>query len=274
MQIWNRFFDCLRKLSGAVGKGWSQLLVQSAVSLSIWALFYRLLLSTFSTTRGLRLMLLELARQIFFTAIRGAHVLIFSALMLGLVVIVHATQHLVKIQGEEFVGWLLVTIVVREVGPVWAAFFVLIHSGSAITVELGTMSVSREIEALKMMGIDPYRLLGAPRLWGLIISLQALYVLCAITAVLGGFLFSQIFAEIFWGKFWMSFMHSLEWLDLMVGLTKVSMFGIVIATVSIYFGFKSQKHMGEVAQYTSQASLVSMVLCGSFEIIVTTFYYL
>jgi phospholipid/cholesterol/gamma-HCH transport system permease protein len=242
--------------------------------LSICALFYRLLLSTFASAAGLRLLLRETASQVYFTALQGAHVLIFTALMLGLVVIVHATQQLVKVQGEEFVGWLLVTLVVREVGPVWAAFFVLLRSGSAITAELATLSVTREIEALKMMGIDPYRYLGVPRFWGLTISLVALYVLCTFAAVMGGFLFAQIFADVFWGKFWVSFINSLQWLDLAVGFAKCTLFGMVIATVSIYFGFQAEKHLGEVALYTSKGALTCLVLLGAVDIILTSAYYL
>ena len=238
--------------------------------LSICALFYRLLLSTFASAAGLRLLLRETASQVYFTALQGAHVLIFTALMLGLVVIVHATQQLVKVQGEEFVGWLLVTLVVREVGPVWAAFFVLLRSGSAITAELATLSVTREIEALKMMGIDPYRYLGVPRFWGLTISLVALYVLCTFAAVMGGFLFAQIFADVFWGKFWVSFINSLQWLDLAVGFAKCTLFGMVIATVSIYFGFQAEKHLGEVALYTSKGALTCLVLLGAVDIILTS----
>jgi len=179
-----------------------------------------------------------------------------------------------KFQGEEYLGWLLVTIVIREVGPVWAAFFVLLHSGSAITVELGTMSVSREVEALKMMGIDPYRLLGIPRFWGVMFSLMALYVLCVFSAILGGFFFTQLFAEIFWNKFWGSLLNSLTWLDVSMGFAKSSSFGSLIATVSIYFGFQAKNTMEEVARNTAQASLVALVICASVDIILTTAYYL
>jgi phospholipid/cholesterol/gamma-HCH transport system permease protein len=105
--------------------------------------------------------------------------------MLGMLVIVHATQQLVKLQGEEFIGWLLVTIVVREVGPVWAAFFVLLNSGGAITVEIGNMSVNQEIRALKMMGIDPYRFLGC-RAFGGSPSASCASISCVFTAIIGG----------------------------------------------------------------------------------------
>jgi phospholipid/cholesterol/gamma-HCH transport system permease protein len=242
--------------------------------LSICALFYRLLLGAFIGPVCLGLFFRELSRQIYFTALQRAYILIFTALMLGMLVIVHATQQLVKVQGEEFVGWLLVTIVVREVGPVWAAFFVLLNSGSAITVEIGNMSVNGEIRALQIMGIDPYRYLGVPRFWGLTISLLSLYILCVFAAIIGGYLFAQAFAEIFWAKFWLSFINALEWIDVSVGFAKSAIFAMLIATVSIYFGFSSKDDMGEVARHTSHAAIWSLVLVGIMDICLTAAYYL
>lgn len=253
---------------------WRELLRQSAWALGISALFYRLLLGTFASAVPPHMLFREMAEQIYRTAIRGAFILLLSSLMFGLLVIVHATQQLVKVQGEEFVGWLLVTIVVRELGPVWAATFVLLYSGSAITVDIGAMSVGREIDALKMMGIDPYCYLGVPRFWGLTISVVALYLLCALSAVIGGFLFSQIFAEIFWGEFWRSFINALQWVDLGMGLFKAIIFGMLIATVSLYFGLEAREHMGEVVNNTSHAAIWSLVLCGNTDILITMAYYL
>ncbi len=242
--------------------------------LGICALFYRLLLGAFTGPACLGLFFRELSRQVYYTAIRGSYILIFTSLMLGMLVIVNATQQLVKVQGEDFIGWLLVTIVVREVGPVWAAFFVLLHSGGAITVEIGTMSVNREIRALQMMGIDPYRYLGVPRFWGLTLSLLSLYILCVFAAIIGGYLFAQAFAEIFWAKFWLSFLNALQWIDLSVGFAKTTIFGMLIATVSIYFGFSAEVDMGEVAQSTSRTAIWSLVLIGIMDICLTAAYYL
>lgn len=268
----------LRSLTAFLVSAWSilvnPLLGWASRLLSISALFYRLLLTTFSTLTGYRLIGRELLRQTYFAGLQGLHVFLFSALMLGFIVIVHATPQLVKFQGEEFVGWLLVTIVVREIGPVWAAFFVLLQGGSAITVEIGTMSVDREVEALKMLGIDPYRFLGVPRFWALTLSVLSLYVLCAFVAILGGYLFSLVFAEIFWSMFWLSFINSLEWVDLALGFSKCTLFGMLIATVCIFFGFQVRQDMNEVARFTSKASLTAMVLCASVDIILTTAYYL
>ncbi|MFZ5449305.1 MAG: MlaE family ABC transporter permease [Thermodesulfobacteriota bacterium] len=261
-------------LDRGVGRGRRRLGFLVSQLLGICALFYRLLLGAFTGPVCLWLFFRELSRQIYYTAIRGSYILVFSSLMLGVLVIVHATQQLVKVQGEEFVGWLLVTIVVREVGPLWAALFVLLHSGAAITVEIGTMSVNREIQALKMMGIDPHRYLGVPRFWGLTLSLLSLYILCVFAAIIGGYLFAQAFAEIFWAKFWLSFINALQWIDLSIGFAKTTIFAMLIATVSIYFGFSAENDMGEVVQNTSYTAVWSLVLLGAMDICLTAAYYL
>ncbi len=271
MSFPTKVFQALGQSCGRVCQGLSFFVSRL---LSICALFYRLLLGGFIGPVCLGLFFRELSRQVYYTAFRGSYILIFTSLILGMLVIVNATQQLVKVQGEEFVGWLLVTIVVREVGPVWAAFFVLLHSGSAITVEIGTMSVNGEIRALQMLGIDPYRYLGVPRFWGLTFSLLSLYILSVFAAVIGGYLFAQAFAEIFWAKFWLAFLNSLQWIDLSVGFAKTTIFAMLIATVCIYFGFSATEDMGEVAQNTSHAAVWSLVLVGIMDICLTAAYYL
>jgi phospholipid/cholesterol/gamma-HCH transport system permease protein len=270
----NLLSKVVRALRGLLKRAWDRFCAQVSRLLGICALFYRLLLGAFVGPPCLGLFFRELSRQIYFTALQRAYILIFTSLILGMMVIVHATQQLVKVQGEEFVGWLLVTIVVREIGPVWAAFFVLLNSGSAITVEIGNMSVNREIRALQMMGIDPHRYLGVPRFWGLTISLLSLYILCVFTAIIGGYLFAQAFAEIFWAKFWLSFINSLEWIDLSVGFAKTTIFAMLIATVSLYFGFSCRDHVDEIAKNTSQAAIWSLVLIGVTDVTLTAAYYL
>jgi phospholipid/cholesterol/gamma-HCH transport system permease protein len=270
----NRLFRVIGGLGRLLGHTWGRFSERGSRLLGVCAMFHRLLVGAFIGPPCVGLLFRELSRQIYFTAVKRAYILVFTSLMLGMLVIVNATQQLVKFQGEEKIGWLLVTIVVREVGPVWAAFFVLLNSGGAITVEIGNMSVNQEIRALEMMGVDPYRYLGVPRFWGMTISLLCLYVLCVITAVIGGYLFAQVFAEIFWAKFWLSFVNALQWIDLSVGFAKTALFAMLIATVSLYFGFSCRLSVDEVARNTSQAAIWSLVFIGVIDITLTAAYYL
>ncbi len=241
--------------------------------LNLCAVFARLIVFSFSRT-GRRIIFRETLKQIYFTALQGINVVIYSSLILGLLITVHASQYLARFQGEEFVGWLLVTLVVREVGPVWVAFFVVLRSCTAIIVELGNMSVTGEIEALKTMGIDVYRYLGIPRFWGVTISVAALYVLTVFIAIFGGFLFAKLISDVFWGDFWRSCLHSLEWLDLVSGFSRSITFGMIIATVSVYFGFMPQNNLGEVARYTSKGAMSCLILCVSVDLLMVAIYYI
>jgi phospholipid/cholesterol/gamma-HCH transport system permease protein len=141
-------------------------------------------------------------------------------------------------------------------------------------VEIGTMSVDGEIDALRIMGIDPYRYLGVPRFWGVTISVVCLYILIVIFAVLGGCLFSQLYTDIAWQNIWRFFIDALQGVDLVTGLVKAAMFGMIISTVSIDAGFEARDDMGEVANKTAESSLWSLVLCGAMDIVITNAYYL
>jgi phospholipid/cholesterol/gamma-HCH transport system permease protein len=244
--------------------------------LKTWVVFCRLWVATFTGPASFGMIFRGTAKQIYFTAIRGLYILIFVALMLGLQLILNAQQlaQLVKVPFEEYLGSLLATVVVRELGPVLAALFVLIQSSGAIVSEIGTMSVNREIEALQVMGIDPYRYLGVPRFWAVTISVICLYFVITFCAVGSGYLFSQIYTDISWHNFLHSFSNTLQLADLSIGFIKAAIFGMIISTVAIYAGFESRGDMGEVAKKTAEGALWSLWLCGVMDFFIISAYQL
>jgi phospholipid/cholesterol/gamma-HCH transport system permease protein len=240
----------------------------------IWTVFCRLWGATFAGLVSSGTILRDIAKQIYFTSIRGIYILIFVGLMLGLELILNTQQiaQMVKVPLEDYLGSLLATVVVRELSPILAALFVLIHSSGAIVSEIGTMSVDGEIEALQVMGIDPYRYLGVPRFWAVTISVICLNFLITFCAVASGYLFSQIYTDISWYNFLHSFSNSLQLLDLGVSFIKAAIFGMVISTVAIYAGFESRGDMGEVANKTAEGALWSLWLCGFMDFLIISAY--
>jgi ABC-type transporter Mla maintaining outer membrane lipid asymmetry permease subunit MlaE len=156
----------------------------------IWTVFCRLWGATFAGPAYFGTIFRDMAKQIYFTSVRGVYILIFVGLMLGLELILNTQQlaQMVKVPLEDYLGSLLATVVVRELSPVIAALFVLIHSSGAIVSEIGTMSVEGEIAALQIMGIDPYRYLGVPRFWAMTISVICLNFLVTFCSVASGYL--------------------------------------------------------------------------------------
>src|ERR671917_1104660 len=83
-------------------------------------------------------------------------------------------------------GRLVALSLVRELGPVLTALMVTGRVGSAISAELGSMTVSQQIDAMRALGTDPVRKLVAPRLIALLITLPLLTVIADVVGIIGG----------------------------------------------------------------------------------------
>ncbi len=239
----------------------------------IFGLFYRLLGTAGRRIANNRLMWREFARQIYLIGARGWPVVALTALLLGLAIIVYASAQLEKIQAEQLIGNLLVIVVVRELGPVFTALLVLLRSGGAMVVEIGAMVIDREIESLELMGVEPEIFIGAPRFWGLLISLVILYFIFLISAILGGYLFGQLFADIYWWELWLSFLSALTWQDIVISSAKMVLFGMSIGTVAVYYGFMAEEHWGSVVEQTSQGAVISLFFLGILNAVLSILGY-
>jgi len=259
MNLWNQIIKGPDVLIGWLG---NKLFPHVRRYMKTGYVFYRLIDATLAAPACFRLIFWIMVKQIYFTAVRGLYILIFAGLMVGLLPILIVQAQLSKIPYEAYLAWLLVIIVVRELGPVLAALFVLVHSSDAIIMEIGTMSVTRETEALQVMGIDPYLYLGVPRFWAVTISVICLNFVITSCAVGSGYLGSLIYSDITWYNFLHSFSSTVQFVDLSVGFLKAALFGMTISTVSIYSGFEARGDMGEVAKRMTKGALWSLWLCG------------
>ena len=95
----------------------------------------------------------SLIRQILFTGVDALPVTSVIALLLGIIIVTQAGTQLPRLGAGGLVGSIIVVTVIRELGPLITAFIVVGRSGTAIATELGNMSVTREVVALRLMGI-------------------------------------------------------------------------------------------------------------------------
>lgn len=133
-----------------------------------------------------------LARQILFTGVEAIGFMGIVAILLGAVVVVQAQLWLERVGQSGLIGPLLVAVVVRELGPLFANFIVLGRSGAAIASELAAMRISGEVDLLDELGIDPFHYLVVPRVLGVALSVCCLTVLFTGIALLSGYLVSML----------------------------------------------------------------------------------
>lgn len=196
----------------------------------------------------------------------------FLAGALGLVVIGQSIFLLNRLGAESLAGSIMVTAIVRELGPVLAAMLVLGRVGAENVIELGTARALGEIEALEALGIDPIHYLVMPRVIGMVAAIFSLTVYGIIVALLSGYLFAFLEnVPLQPGEYFAQLASSLLWEDFVLLMLKTIAFGVLIGTVTSYEGLAHPLHIEDVSAATTRAvakCVVGVVLLDALFIVV------
>ena len=218
--------------------------------------------------------LIVLFKQILFTGVEALPLIGMVSLAIGGISIIQSLTFLPKFGGESLIGKLLVTVMVRELGPLLTGFIVMGRSGTAITAEIGNMVVSHEIQALEAMGIDPIRYLVIPRILGVTISLVSLNIYFIILSILGGFLVSKMVLVTSISIFLKKILESMVLSDITVNLLKGFIFGLLISVICTFEGFAVKLSSTEVPQRTTKAMVNVITALFISDGIITVIYYI
>jgi phospholipid/cholesterol/gamma-HCH transport system permease protein len=253
---------------GKKGRAWINYILDLA------ALFWKANLSLLGQSACARkLIWSNTLKQILFTGVDGLLVISSVSALLAMVIIIQAYSLLPGL-GGNLTATLLVIIIIRELGPIITAFIIIGRSGTAIATELGNMKVSREIDALHSMGVDPIHYVVAPRLIGMVVSLSLLGIYFDAVGIAGGYLAANLLIDLSYANFWQGLLEVLQFEDIMVCLFKNVFSGIVIATVCCYHGLRVRVSSTEVPQQTTKAVVNSIFLCFFFNAIITLAFYI
>ncbi|MDB6039759.1 MAG: putative transporter, permease component, partial [Verrucomicrobiales bacterium] len=199
----------------------------------------------------------------------------FLAFALGLVIIGQTVSLLQRVGAEKYAGLVMVSVVVRELGPLVTALLVLARVGTAIVIELSTSRALGEIEALEALGIDPIHYLVMPRVLGLALSIFCLTVYLIIMALVSGYLFAFVQdVPLRPGEYFSQLADSLRWEDFLLLALKTLSFGVVIAVVTCYQGLARPVRLEEVSEITTNAVVESVIACVILDAVFIVVYLL
>jgi phospholipid/cholesterol/gamma-HCH transport system permease protein len=178
----------------------------------------------------------------------------FLACALGLVVIGQTVLLLNRYGAPKYLGMVMVSVVVRELGPLLAALLVLARIGTANVVELGTARALGEVEALEALAIDPIHFLVAPRVIGMALAIFSLTVYLILFALLSGYAFAFLQnVPLTPSEYFDQLALSLMWQDFVLLALKTLSFGVLIATVTCYEGLAKPVRLERVSSATARA---------------------
>lgn len=158
-------------------------------------------------------------------------------------------------------GQLVMTSLVREMGPVLASLMLAGRVGSSIAAELGSMVVSEQVDAMRALGTDPVQKLVWPRLFTLMIMTPALTLVADIVGALGGWMVATTLMNVSSSVYISSAKNALSYNDIIGGaLVKPIVFGLIIAIVSCRAGLRTHGGTVGVGRSTTQAVVLSDIL--------------
>jgi phospholipid/cholesterol/gamma-HCH transport system permease protein len=133
------------------------------------------------------------ARQFFFFGVQSVRFILILAVLVGVSVVVQLSIWTGKLGQSEKLGPLLVVVVVRELGPLFANFVLIVRGGSAIATELAIMKVGGEVRVLEAQGVEPLLFLVMPRVLAMALSAFCLTMIFVFVAFVSGYGFCAFF---------------------------------------------------------------------------------
>lgn len=191
--------------------------------------------------------------QIYFTAIQSIQLVSYIAIITGSLAVLPISTGLSLFGQADLVGKILISVISREIAPLFTAFIIIARSGTAIASELGNMQVNKEIDSLKSIGVDYTSVVIFPRILGGIISLLCLNYIFNLMSLGGGYVVSNFIHPFSFTSYVNSLVNYLTPLDILVTFLKCIGSAFLIFSLSIGWGLSVKKSSHEVPQVTSRA---------------------
>jgi phospholipid/cholesterol/gamma-HCH transport system permease protein len=179
---------------------------------------------------------------------------------LGLTMALLTGYQLQRFGTERLIPGLVSIAFTRELGPLITGIMLAARVGAAFTAELGTMTVSEEVEAIEAMGIGPLRFLVAPRMLALFFLMPCLSTISNMAAIFASSLISKAYFSIAFPYFLDLVRDSLLIRDLITGVLKSFLFGLLIAAIACYRGLTVKGGAAGVGTATTSSVVTAITV--------------
>lgn len=208
--------------------------------------------------------------QLEFVSWQSLPVILFCVSFASIVTIMESSFHMkLVVQNDALVPGFAALLILRELGAVISGLLLTSRVGAGLAAEVGSMQVTEQIDALKMLGIDPIRFLVVPRLFACVIGGFLLCLLANLVCLYCAMLVSQLSLGYSSGSFVSGMRAFVSFQDLVFACLKGASFGAVIPLVSCFFGFRCKSGAEGVGLATTNSVVVSSVAIIVLDFVLT-----
>ena len=242
----------------ALGK-WASFVGQEARELvtftgKSWVLLWRALL------HPKRLRIPEIVHHIEQIGINAMPIIGLISFLIAIVLAYQSVAQLRPYGGEQFTVDLIALSILREMGVLLTAIMVAGRSGSAFTAEIGVMKVREEVDALQVMGFDPFDMLVIPRLIAITIALPLLNFFADMMGLVGGYIISSSLIDITLDRYLERVHYAVGGADFLAGMLKAPVFAFFIGLVGCMHGMRVGGSAESVGRETTASVVKSIFL--------------
>lgn len=207
-----------------------------------------------------KLKIKKVFNQINSIGIESLPIVILTGVFAGMVFAIQSYVGFQRVGGEQFIGAIVALGMIRELGPVLTGLMVTGRAGSAIAAEIGTMQITEQIDALRTLRIDTFQYLVVPRIIASVIVTPLLGLFATIFGIAGGYFICTFMLQLNPEDYVTNIKTYVEMYDIVGGLIKSSVFGLILAWVGCYKGFYTQGGARGVGIATTQSVVLSSIL--------------
>jgi phospholipid/cholesterol/gamma-HCH transport system permease protein len=211
-------------------------------------------------THPKRIRVTSIVRHIHETGLAAIPIVALIAFLISVVLAYQGASQLQRFGAEIFTINMVAVSVLREMGVLLTAIMVAGRSGSAFTAEIGVMKVNEEVDAMRIVGVNPFEILVLPRMIALIITLPLLTFVADIMGLIGGGLISNSLLNIGYDQYLDRFKDAVSMNDFWVGMVKAPVFAFFIAAVGCMRGLQVSGSAESIGRLTTIAVVQSIFL--------------
>lgn len=212
--------------------------------------------------------------QCYIVGVKSLFVVTVVGLFTGMILSLNAGLKLMEMGQQNAIADINAIATIREMGPFMAGLIISASVGSAMAAQLGTMTVSEEVSALEVMGINTNRFLVMPRLFALAFMMPLITLYVDIVAIIGGALVGSTQLNIDPIVYFRNAFSAATVEGLYIGLFKSIIFGLVIGTIACFQGLSAKNGATGVGLVTRKTVVLSFLLMLILGFILTRIFSL
>ena len=190
----------------------------------------------------------------------------------GMIISLQLATEMVKQGGGNFVGAFVTLVMLKELGPIMAAFAIVFMEGSSIAAEIASMKVTEQIDAMKTLKVNPIQYLIAPKVTAAILIVPLAVIIACTTGILGGLFTSVAHTELTAVGYLESVRMGLFLKDISASLVKGAVFGGIIAVVCATIGYETKGGALDVGKATTKGVVWSITIAAIFDYIISALF--